>query len=363
MNGIGIAANILKPLETSSSIGMFARDTGGCLISKLALSRSSDETREISIAELSESAIFYFSAPMLSKGAANAFSKAAGIDKKFINTPAKELEAAAPKLLKKIKLAKFSRIASVFALILPAVFAIAPVRNFITLAKAGKEKFVNVVELDKTKHKAETKTAKDKAKKLFKFLGAVSAGAFALTAGITAFSKNKIFYKKAEPFIDKIIKHFDFNKAGDLELKHYGALIYPASIAGYFYASRDKYEKQENARRFAVTVPLLFYGEKLIQNPIYKAADKKFKTDIFNGGAPLGYKEILKMPEALKKSALKAKNTAYGLTFFINTMLIAFGIALLNRIETKRRYETEHKHQILPSFRQEEKAIWKDMKI
>jgi|GEM_PF-3544812 len=363
MKSIGIAANILKPLETSSSIGMFARDTGGCLISKLALSRSSDETREISIAELSESAVFYFSAPMLAKGAANVFSKAAGSDKNLINTPLKELKGIDEGILKKTKLSKFGRIASVFALILPAVFAIAPVRNYITLGKTGKETFVNTIELDKTKHKAETKGAKEKAKKLFKVLGAAAAGTLALTAGITAFSKNNIFYKKAEPFIDKIIKHFDFNKAGDLELKHYGALIYPASIAGYFWACRDKYEKQENARRFAVTVPLMFYGEKLIQNPIYKAADKKFKTNIFNGGSPLSYNEILKMPEALKQSALKAKNTAYGLTFFINTMLIAFGIALLNRIETKRQYEREHKQNIMPSFRQEEKAIWKDMKI
>lgn len=62
---LNIAVNLIKPLETSSSIGMFARDTGGCLISRLGLARSKDEAREVSIAELSESVIFYFSAPFL----------------------------------------------------------------------------------------------------------------------------------------------------------------------------------------------------------------------------------------------------------------------------------------------------------
>ena len=53
------------------------------------------------------------------------------------------------------------------------------------------------------------------------------------------------------------LKHLDFTKDCDLRLAHYGALIYPASIAGYFYASRDKYERLENARRFSITVPLM----------------------------------------------------------------------------------------------------------
>ena len=35
--GVYIAANILGKLETSSSAGMFVRDTGGCLISRLGL--------------------------------------------------------------------------------------------------------------------------------------------------------------------------------------------------------------------------------------------------------------------------------------------------------------------------------------
>ena len=52
MSGLSLATKALKTLETSSSIGMFARDTGGCLISRLGLSRSKDESKEISFAEL-----------------------------------------------------------------------------------------------------------------------------------------------------------------------------------------------------------------------------------------------------------------------------------------------------------------------
>ena len=72
--------------------------------------------------------------------------------------------------------------------------------------------------------------------------------------------------------------------------------IYPVSIASYFYASRDKYERKENARRFSVTVPLLFFGEKLIEKPIYKGFDKLFNTKVIENGIIKSYNEILKLP-------------------------------------------------------------------
>ncbi len=189
------------------------------------------------------------------------------------------------------------------------------------------------------------KNAKNKTLSLLKKLGIISGVVLTATAGVLALSKNNKFYQKAEPFIDKIIKYFDFTKTGDLELLHYGALIYPVSIASYFYASRDKYEVMENARRFSITVPLLFFGEKLVQNPIYKHFDKKYNTDVFNGGNIKSYKDILKLPEDKMKQMLKTKNKAYGLTFFINTLAIAAAVALLNRIETKRNYKKEQERE------------------
>lgn len=60
MCSLSVPTTILKTLETSSSIGMFVRDTGGCLISRLGLSRSMDEAKEISFAEISESVLFLF---------------------------------------------------------------------------------------------------------------------------------------------------------------------------------------------------------------------------------------------------------------------------------------------------------------
>ena len=60
MCSLSVPTTILKTLETSSSIGMLARDTGGCLISRLGLSRSMDEAKEISFAEIYESVLFLF---------------------------------------------------------------------------------------------------------------------------------------------------------------------------------------------------------------------------------------------------------------------------------------------------------------
>lgn len=346
--GYGIATNVLKTLETSSSVGMFARDTGGCLISRLGLSRSKDESREITIAELSESALFYFLAPALAKASANVFSKKYNIKKDLFTSDIKDLKNIDSDTLKKIKIGKFGQILSVFSIILPAIFAIAPVRNNVTLDETGKKKFVSVVGLEnKDKNEKKYNEGLNKSVNLIKKLSVISASSLALTAGILGIMKNKNVYKKAEPLIDKTIKHFAFTKSGDLELLHYGALIYPVSIASYFFASRDKYEKRENARRFSVTVPLLFFGEKIIQNPIHKYFDKKFGTNIIDDNGVKTYKDILKLPERQRMPALKAKNFAYGTTFLINTMAIAAAVALLNRIKTKKNYEKEEKQIFL----------------
>lgn len=348
ISNTGIATNILKHLETSSSIGMFARDTGGCLISRLSLSRSNDESREISIAELSESALFYFSAPALAKGSANIFSKMHGLNKDQFTSNIKDLQNISPEIMKKIKLGKFGQIMTTFGLILPMVFVIAPIRNYITLSETGKNKFVSVIGLqDKDKKEKKRQEGIKRTVNLIKKAGIVAGSTIGATAGLLALSKNKKIYKAIEPLIDKTIKHFDFTKSGDLELLHYGALIYPASIAGYFYASRDKYEVMENVRRFSITVPLLFFGEKLIQKPIHKYFNKKFNTNIFDKDGIKSYKDICSLPLKEQKRAFKAKNWAYGLTFFINTMAIAAAVALLNRIETKRNYKKEHKNLVL----------------
>ncbi|MBR1617383.1 hypothetical protein IJ670_04460 [bacterium] len=94
---------ILPKLESDSAIGMFVKDTGGCLLSRLALSRTKDETREISIAELTESALFYFSAPLIAKMGGKIFPE---LFKKF------NMDS-----LKQKSLATFSQIISTFGLL------------------------------------------------------------------------------------------------------------------------------------------------------------------------------------------------------------------------------------------------------
>ena len=330
-----LITNSLKALNTSSSLGMFARDTGGCLISKLALSRSKDESREITIAEVSESALFYFSAPALAKASADVFSR-----KYYTNVNASF--DSVRELSKNTKLAKLGRIGAVFGVILPAVFAIAPIRNYVTEKETGKDKFTQVVELDRKKEN-DKKNPKDKALNLAKKLLAISgASLISLFAFLKACNNDKI-YKMAQPIIDKAVKHLDFTKSGDLELMHYAALIYPVSIASYFYACRDKYEVRENARRFSITVPLMLYGEKLIQNPIHRAFDKKNGTKVIDkNNNIMSYDEILKMPRTMQNQYLKTKNAAYGLTFLTNTIFIAAAVALLNRIKTHHDYNKDN---------------------
>lgn len=342
-------ANILKPLETSSSIGMFARDTGGCLIARLGLSRTKEEAKEVAFSETTESAIFYFSAPALAKGTSKLFSKMYGLNKDEFNTSIKDIKNVSSETLKKIKLAKFNQIATTFAIILPFVFSIAPVRNLLTLMDTGKNKFSNIIGLDKKekdnniKKSYKKEKARNKAKKLIKNMAKISALALFATGTVSTLAKNDKIYKKIEPFLDKFIKNLEFTKNGDLELAHYAALIYPVSILGYFSACRDKYEVMENIRRFSITVPLLFCGEKLIQNPIYKGFDKLFKTQVMNSNGNIkSYSEILKMPQETQKQFLKTKNFAYGLTFLINTILIAGAVALLNKIQTKKSYKKDN---------------------
>ncbi len=340
MNGITIGTKILKGMETSSSIGMFVRDTGGCLIPKLAISRSREEAKEITFAETAESALFYFSAPAAAKLTNEFFKNKYKTSSRLMSMPIKEIPSVSKEQLKNIKLAKFGKIASVFSVILPLVFAIAPVRNFMTSSQSGKEEFTEVVGLKDKKE--QEKDGKNKAKSLIKKLMLTAMGGLALTAGILTAAKNDNIYKKLEPAITAIVKHFDFTKTNDLRLAHYGAFIYPVSIASYFYASRDKYERKENARRFSVTVPLLFFGEKLIEKPIYKGFDKLFNTKIIENGITKSYDDILKLPSKLQKQYLKSKNFSYGLTFLINTMAIGAAVALLNRIATKKQFERDN---------------------
>lgn len=175
------------------------------------------------------------------------------ISKEKISQPLNTVKNVTGEQIKNIKLAKFGQIASTFSIILPFVFAIAPLRNLLTYEQSGKDEFVSVVGLKENKKESEKKAAS-----LIKKLTAAGLAGIGITAGILSGAKNKKFYNKIQPALTKFVKKLDFSKNGDLKLAHYGALIYPVSIASYFYASRDKYERQENARRFSVTVPLLF---------------------------------------------------------------------------------------------------------
>ena len=331
---------ILKTLETSSSLGMFARDTGGCLISRLGLARSKDEAKEIALSESSESALFYFSAPLFTKASANILSKTNNLDKKYLLSDITSLKNINSDLLKKIKLLKLGQLVSTFGIILPFTYLVPHIKNYTTFLKNGKNKFTSVIGLEKDKNTSDKSKEKEKIQKTVK--SSLKAGLITLLAGFAGLGilkKNNALYNKIEPVMDNILRRFDFSEKCDLKKIHYGALIYPVSILSYLKASRDKYEKKENIRRFSVTVPLLFFGEKLIQNPIYKHFDKKFKTNVFNQGNILSYKEIDNLKNINTGNYIKSKNRAFGITLLINTILIAAAVSLLNRIKTGKDYK------------------------
>ncbi len=347
MTNISFISSLFKGMENSSSLGMFFRDTAGCLAAKLALSRSKNEAKEISFSELAESSIFYFSAPILAKLTSDIFSKKYNINKNLMTESVKNIKNLPDHNIKNIKLAKFGQITSTFSIILPIVFAIAPVRNILTQLNCGKEKFTSVVGLNNSKNDNAKKNAKENIKKTSAKTVLSSAILLTLSSALLKTAKNNKIYKFTQPLISGIVKNFEFSKSNDLKLSHYGALIYPVSIFSYFKASRDKYEKQENARRFAITVPLLFFGEKLIEKPIYNLSDKLFNTKIIENGIIKSYNEILKMPDVIKNQYLKSKNFAYGSAFFINTFAIASAVGILNRISTKTNFEKENKKNII----------------
>ena len=163
----------------------------------------------------------------------------------------------------------------------------------------------------------------------------------AATGAILVFGKTNKGYKLIEPFLDKVIKYFNFTKTDDLNIAHYALLIFPTSIASYLNSCRDKYERNENIRRFSVTVPMLLFGTKVIEKPLYKVFDKKFATKVLENDRIKTYEDILKLPEITAKKYLKTKNFACGLNFFTNTLAIAAAISLLNRVATRKAFEKE----------------------
>jgi hypothetical protein len=348
MNKLSLATSIFKTMETDASMALFMRDTGGCLVPKLAVSRSVDEAREITFAELAESAIFYFSIAPIAILNSKIFSKVFKNSSKEIAQNIKTLDKQAIDKVRNIKLAKVGRIGASFSILLPLIYAIAPIRNLITLKKTGKEEFIKVVNLKKSNNKPKSKglnrsekiKAEEKARqnsiKLLKKLGAITITGLTVTAGFISLAKNPTIFKKAEPFINGLIKKLDFN-GNNATLKQFGYLIMPVSVGSYLAASRDKYEVLENIQRFAITIPMMFFGQDAIEKRIYKFFDKKFGSNLTTGNSIKTYKEIFAETTNQTKN-LKSKNWSIALAFLINTSLMAAAVGLLNRVATKKRY-------------------------
>ncbi|MEW5821775.1 MAG: hypothetical protein AB1782_16395 [Cyanobacteriota bacterium] len=353
MNNISLATKILHPLESSASIAMFTRDTGGCLVPKLSISRSADEAREIAFAEVAESAVFYFSITPIAKFFSKVFSSLFNLTSDKFITPIDTIKNNG-NLIKNLKLAKFGKIAATFSVLLPLIYAIAPIRNLITLGKTGKKDFVSLINLEKTRNlnNNDDKTtpaekARQKAISLLKKLALFASIGLTFTAGTVALARNNTIYKNIEPAINSIVKHFDFKGNAGLTIKQLGFLIMPVSIASYFIASRDKYEILENARRFIITVPMMFFGQDLVERKIYRFFDRAWGSTLTSSKGIRTYDELLKLPFKEQAINLKSKNWAIALAFLINTMAIGAAVSILNRISTKHRYQKKQEGLLL----------------
>lgn len=341
MSTLPIATRILKPLETNVSTGMFLRDTGGCLFAKLGASRTKDETREISFAELAESAIFYFSIPPVAYLASKGMGALFNVSKTDLTKNLETLTNKAEKNLDAVKMAKLGKIGLTFSLLLPAIYAIAPLRNIMTYAVTGKEKFTNVVNLKKEKTCCQKEQTQKKAKKLLTRVGLAGIAGIGLTTAMMGLHSLPATKKYVKPVTDFVLKHLDFEGNAGLSLKQLGFLVMPISVKSYFDASRDKYEKFENARRFSITIPMMFFGQDLIEKNIYKFFDKKFGSTLSEGKNIIKYDQILKMPENKRLLNLKSKNLAIASAFMINTLGLAFAVGWLNRLSSKSMYEKD----------------------
>lgn len=358
MNNLSLATKFLYSLENSASAGMFLRDTGGCLIPKVAVARSLDEVREVSFAEIAESFIFYFSITPIAYFFSKLFAKMQNIDLKNLSKPLSALKDQNSQPLKSYKLAKLGKIAATFSILLPLIYAIAPLRNLITLANSGKEQFTAVVNLNNDYKPRNRHKAKQKLKKFLSNIITVAGLGLTATAGLFLLAKNPNIFEKIQPFVDKTIKHFDFKGNAGLTLKQLGFLVMPVSIASYFAASRDKYEVLENARRFMITVPMMFFGQDFVEKSIYKYFDKLFHSTLASSKGIKTYDEILKLPPVERAINLKSKNWSIAVAFLINTMAIAGVVGLLNRITTKKNFMREQQKKLFIHKQENQVKLW-----
>jgi len=343
MTNLNAITKVLYRVENSTSLGMFLRDTGGCLCSRLALSRSKDESREVFFVESSESAVFYFAVTPLTKLCSKISSKALNVNPHKLSKPLVNTGKAMNKAAINLKLAKTFKIGATFSILLPLIYGIVPMRNLITLSKSGKDEFITVIELKQKQKSIRKAEARKKEKNLISTLAKISLAGLALTTGAVTLAKRPAIFNKIEPAINKIIKHFDFKGDSGLTTKQLGFLIMPVSVASYFAASRDKYETWENIRRFTITLPMMFFGQNIVEKSVYKFFDKIHGSSLATAKGITSYDEILKMPASKRAKSLKSKNCSIATAFFINTMAIAAAVAALNVISTKNKFKKETK--------------------
>lgn len=349
----------------------FIQDTLVALLPKAMVSRSKTELSEVGFLEILESALIYFTAPLIG---GPVFKKVFGsllpkeIDPALLTKPVKEI----PKeQLRHVLPAKAGVI--VTALVLTGIggeYIINYARNLMTARVFKKDKFSDVVNLSQGEMKAgEQSSVVDKSwKRIYQVLGAC-AGILGLSLVGAKYAPRMMSKDFVKGPLKSIVKFFDFqfvNGGYGLTKNQMGAYM-ALSVPAYIDSARDKLEKWESATRLGLVLPYLLWGQDWIEGLIREKFSAITRCGVDGTNRVLSLEELAK--EAIQKvtkqccgnvpnqevllqkaaeefrKPLKAKAFHVGIPLGVGILGTGFGIGLLNRYWTQYRFEKQQKEK------------------
>jgi hypothetical protein len=356
----------------------FVQDTLVALLPKAMVSRSKTELSEVGFLEILESALIYFTAPMLG---GPVFKKVfgsmlpKGIDPALLTKPIKEV----PKdKLRHVLPAKAGVI--VTALVLTGIggeYIINYARNLMTARVFKKDKFSDVVNLSNGELKAgEQSSVVDKSwKRIYQVIGAC-AGIFGLSLAGVKYAPKIMSEGFIRGPLKSLVKFFDFQfvkGAYGLTKNQMGAYM-ALSVPAYIDSARDGLEKWESATRLGIVLPYLLWGQDWIEGLIREKFSSITRCGKDGVNRVLSLEELAKesIEKAIKKGCYSVTDTTnlskldpkllqaaaqefrrplrdkamhVGIPLGVGILGTGIGIGLLNRYWTKYRFEKQQKEQ------------------
>jgi hypothetical protein len=367
------------------------QDTLVALVPKAMVSRSKAELSEVGFLEILESALIYYSVPLLG---GPGFKKLFGsfLPKKnraLLTEPLHELEkqVTSGKLLKDefhhVLAAKGAIIATGLTLTgIGGEYIINYLRNLLTFRVFNMDKFSDVVNLSHGENKTGQKSSvvEKSWHRIQQVLG-VCTGILGASLIGARFGPKLFSEKFINGPIKSFINTFDFqfaNGAYGLTKNQMGAYM-ALSVPAYLDSARDNLEKWESATRLGVVLPYLLWGQDWLESffrenyssivetmdngvnrvksleELAHAAirDTLKEKGIYNSNSP-GLKplntnelspDILQAAAEKLKEPLQAKTKHVGIPLAVGVLGTGIGIGLMNRYFTQRRFEKQAMEQ------------------